>query len=156
MAAYFEAVVAAGAPAGEAANWMLGELSRVLNQGTPLAELKIRPEALAAVVQRKLEGALSNNQAKELFAALARSGTVVGSAEDVDAAIAAAGMSQVSDSSQLEAWVAEAIDAQPGAWADFAAGNERASGRLVGEVMRRSGGKASGPAVMEILRQRLQ
>ena len=152
MAAYFEATVGAGAPAAEAANWLLGEVSRVLNQGRPLAEL-MAPEALAEVIERKLAGAISNNQAKELFASSLDGPRWTGPGE-VEAAIKAVGLSQVSDSDQLEAWVEAAIEAQPQAWSDFSSGNERASGRLIGEVMKLSGGKASGPAVMEILRLR--
>jgi aspartyl-tRNA(Asn)/glutamyl-tRNA(Gln) amidotransferase subunit B len=64
-------------------------------------------------------------------------------------------MEQVSDSSQLEAWVDEALATEPQAGADFQAGNERAIGRLVGAVMRVSGGKANGPAVSELLRKKL-
>ena len=46
--------------------------------------------------------------------------------------------------------------AEPQAAADFRAGNERAIGRLVGAVMRVSGGKANGPAVNAILREKLR
>ncbi len=73
----------------------------------------------------------------------------------MDRLIESLGMIQVSDTSALEAWVDEALAAEPQAAADFQAGNERAIGRLVGAVMRVSGGKANGPAVSEILRQKL-
>ena len=98
---------------------------------------------------------MSNNQAKEAFAALVDGDHVVGDAAMVDAWIEAKGMAQVNDSSQLEAWVEEALAAEPQAAADFRAGNERAIGRLVGAVMRVSGGKANGPAVNAILREKL-
>jgi aspartyl-tRNA(Asn)/glutamyl-tRNA(Gln) amidotransferase subunit B len=186
LADYFEDVVRAGAPAGEAANWMLGEVSRVLNETNgQLPGLSVRPRALAALIARKQDGTMSNNQAKELFLALARtlqhaaSITQIGprpgvrpqvitppkwvlredrifdSAEAIEHEIEAAGMRQVSDAAQLEAWARQAIQNQPQAATDFRAGNERASGRLVGEVMKLSQGQASGPAVMEILRKLL-
>jgi aspartyl-tRNA(Asn)/glutamyl-tRNA(Gln) amidotransferase subunit B len=150
LADYFEQTVAEGAPAAEAANWVLGEVSRVLNQGVLVSQLEVRPVALATLILRKLDGTISNNQAKELFGALA-----VGGSPAVDAAIEKAEMRQVSDTSQLEAWVEQALAAEPQAAADFAAGNERAIGRLVGAVMRASGGRANGPAVSHILRERL-
>ncbi|MHB8508851.1 MAG: Asp-tRNA(Asn)/Glu-tRNA(Gln) amidotransferase subunit GatB [Candidatus Dormibacteria bacterium] len=155
LAEYFESVVAAGAPAREAANWVLGEVSRVLNSGTAVSELKVRPGALAALVQRKLEGVLNNNQAKELFAALEAGDAIVDNVAAVDAEIASRGLRQVTDSSQLEAWVAAAIAAEAQAVDDFRGGNERALGRLVGAVMKQSQGKANAPAVSEMLRRQL-
>jgi aspartyl-tRNA(Asn)/glutamyl-tRNA(Gln) amidotransferase subunit B len=107
------------------------------------------------LITRKAAGAISNNQAKEVFAALATGEEVAEDAAAVDATIAARGLAQVSDSSQLEAWVDEALVAESQAAADFRAGNERAIGRLVGAVMRVSDGKANGPAVNELLRKKL-
>jgi aspartyl-tRNA(Asn)/glutamyl-tRNA(Gln) amidotransferase subunit B len=156
LANYFEEVVAAGIPAKEAANWILGEVSRVLKEGEGGVEaIRVRPGGLAALVERKLSGAISNNQAKELFAALSSGDLTVTDAAAVEREIEARGMKQVTDSGQLEAWVDAAIAAEPQAAEDFRAGNEKAVGRLVGAVMRVSGGKANGPAVNAMLRQRL-
>jgi aspartyl-tRNA(Asn)/glutamyl-tRNA(Gln) amidotransferase subunit B len=115
------------------------------------AGFDVRPAALAVLISRKLDGTISNNQAKTLFAELVADPTA-----EVDALIEKLGMRQVTDSSQLEAWVDAAIAAQPQAADDFRAGNDRAVGRLVGAVMQASGGKANGPAVSEILRQKLR
>jgi aspartyl-tRNA(Asn)/glutamyl-tRNA(Gln) amidotransferase subunit B len=163
MADYFEALLgsdgaggAAPVPAREAVNWMLGEVSRVLNEtGDTVEALRVRPGALAAIVARKLDGALSNNQAKELFATLSRAERPSHDAAAVDAEIERLGLRQVSDEGQLQAWVDAAIADQPQAAADFRAGNERAIGRLVGAVMKASAGRASGPAVDAMLRRRL-
>ncbi|HEV3232576.1 MAG TPA: Asp-tRNA(Asn)/Glu-tRNA(Gln) amidotransferase subunit GatB [Candidatus Dormibacteraeota bacterium] len=157
MADFFEAVTAEDVPAKEAANWMLGEVSRVLNDGAGLVgALRVRPAALAALIRRKLDGTLSNNQAKGLFAALAAGDSVVDGAGEIDREIEARGLRQVSDEGRLAEWVDAAIAAEPQAAEDFRAGNDRAVGRLVGAVMRASGGKASGPAVDALLRQRLR
>ena len=166
---YFEAVLVASggelvnggadgaANAKEAANWVIGEVNRAINDAEgSIDDLKVRPAALAALIQRKAEGKISNNQAKELFAVLSGSDSAVNGVAAVDAAIEARGMSQVSDRAQLEAWVDQALAAEPQAAADFRAGNERAVGRLVGAVMRVSGGKANGPAVNAILREKLR
>jgi aspartyl-tRNA(Asn)/glutamyl-tRNA(Gln) amidotransferase subunit B len=162
---YFESVLAAfpaggadgAARAKEAANWVIGEVNRAINEAEgSIDELKVHPTALAVLIQRKLEGRISNNQAKELFAALAVGDGTVDDAAAVDAEIEARGMAQVSDSAQLQAWVEEALAAEPQAAADFLGGNERAVGRLVGAVMRVSGGKANGPAVNAILREKLR
>jgi aspartyl-tRNA(Asn)/glutamyl-tRNA(Gln) amidotransferase subunit B len=158
LADYFEAVVG-GIPAGtekEAANWVIGEVNRAVNESEgAIGSLRVRPAALSALIGRKAAGAISNNQAKQVFAALAGGEAVAEDAAAVDEVIAARGMEQVSDSSQLEAWVDEALATEPQAAADFQAGNERAIGRLVGAVMRVSDGKANGPAVSELLRKKL-
>ncbi|MEA2646420.1 MAG: aspartyl-tRNA(Asn)/glutamyl-tRNA(Gln) amidotransferase subunit [Chloroflexota bacterium] len=160
LADYFEAVLAAPRmPVGsakEAANWVIGDVNRVLKERDirPPA-LPVGPAGLAALIASKAAGALSNNQAKELFQELAAADVRVDSAEAVDAIIADRGLRQVTNSGELEALVDAAIAAQPQAAEDVRAGNERAIGRLVGEAMKQSGGKANGPAVDALLRQKL-
>ena len=155
IAEYFEALVAivGEGNATEAANWVIGEVNRA--RKGPGAGIDVPAAALGALITRKLDGTISNNQAKTLFTELVNNPEVVGSAE-VDALVEKLGMRQVTDSSQLEAWVEAAIAAQPQAADDFRAGNDRAVGRLVGAVMQASGGKANGPAVSEMLRQKLR
>jgi aspartyl-tRNA(Asn)/glutamyl-tRNA(Gln) amidotransferase subunit B len=178
LADYFEAVVegAGKENAKEAANWVVGEVNRALapKAGSPiqgglksriiapprgpitLDKLMMRPSGLAALIRRKLDGSISNNQAKDVFQSLAWGPETVDSAASVDAAIEARGMRQVSDAGELETWVDAAIAAQPQAASDVRAGNERAIGRLVGEVMKLSGGKANGPAVSALLKEKLK
>ena len=158
LAGYFEEVLAVlgEANAKEAANWVVGEVNRVVKDGDGLGDLTVRPGGLAALLARKLDGTISNNQAKDLFAELAAGSEIVEGTAGIDALIESRGMRQVTDSSQLEAWVEAAIAAQPQAAEDFRAGNDRAVGRLVGAVMQASGGKANGPAVSDLLRQKLR
>ncbi|MBM4113822.1 MAG: Asp-tRNA(Asn)/Glu-tRNA(Gln) amidotransferase GatCAB subunit B, partial [Phycisphaerae bacterium] len=63
---------------------------------------------------------------------------------------------QVRDEGQLDAWVDAAIKAQPQAAADVASGKMAAIGRLVGHVMKLSGGKADAKAVNEKLTAKLR
>ena len=158
LADYFEEVLSSVGPknAKEAANWVVGEVNRANKEGEGLSALSVRPRGLAALVLRKLDGTLSNNQARELFAAMAASPEPVTGAAAIDRMIEDRGLRQVTDSSQLAAWVDAAIAAQPQAADDFRGGNDRAVGRLVGAVMQASGGKANGPAVSEMLRQKLR
>jgi aspartyl-tRNA(Asn)/glutamyl-tRNA(Gln) amidotransferase subunit B len=158
LAAYYEeAIKATGKDhAKEVANWVVGDVNRALKDGEGLAALNIRPGGVAALVQRKLDGTVSNNQARELFVELVTAGEPVEDAGPVDRMIEARGMRQVTDTSQLEAWVEAAIAAQPQAAEDFRSGNDRAVGRLVGAVMQASGGKANGPAVSAMLHQKLR
>jgi len=168
LATYFEDVLRelGQENAKEAANWVVGEVNRVVKDGGGkdgrgkdghgLTDLAVRPLGLAALLARKLDGTISNNQAKELFAELAAGTETVDGAAAIDALIESRGLRQVTDSSQLEAWVDAAIAAQPQAAEDFRGGNDRAVGRLVGAVMQASGGTAAGPAVSDLLRQKLR
>jgi aspartyl-tRNA(Asn)/glutamyl-tRNA(Gln) amidotransferase subunit B len=168
LADYFEAVVngLGNDHAKEAVNWVIGEVNRVLKQRNigPDA-LRLRPDGLVALIQQKLNGTISNNQAKELFGQLTLGGELevqnISSnaghgADAVASLIKQSGVRQVSDAGELEAWVDAAITAQPQAAEDVRAGNERAIGRLVGEVMKLSGGKASGPAVNAMIQEKLR
>ncbi len=65
------------------------------------------------------------------------------------------GLIQVRDEGQLDAWCAAAIEAQPQAAADLAAGKEAAIGRLVGHVMKLSGGKVDAKSVQQKLREKV-
>ena len=65
------------------------------------------------------------------------------------------GLIQVRDEGQLDAWCAAAIEAQPQAAADLAAGKEAAVGRLVGHVMKLSGGKVDAKSVQQKLREKV-
>jgi aspartyl-tRNA(Asn)/glutamyl-tRNA(Gln) amidotransferase subunit B len=142
--------------AKEVANWVIGDLNRVLKElNCSPAGLPVRPSGMAALIRRKLDGVITNNQAKLLFHDLAGGAKAIDEAA-IDHAIADRGLSQVSETGDLEAWVDAAIAAQPQAAEDVRTGNQRAIGRLVGEVMKLSGGKASGPAVNAMLQEKLK
>ena len=65
------------------------------------------------------------------------------------------GLGQISDSSELEAIVDRAIEAEPEAAEQVRAGNEKAIGRLVGAVMKEAKGRADGGAVQKLIKERL-
>ena len=87
--------------------------------------------------------------AKELLAELYLSGG------DPARIVEERGLAQVSDESALEDAVEAAIIEQAAAAADFRAGKEAALGRLVGAVMKATGGKADPRLVNRLLRERL-
>jgi aspartyl-tRNA(Asn)/glutamyl-tRNA(Gln) amidotransferase subunit B len=66
------------------------------------------------------------------------------------------GLLQVRDDAALERWCDEAIAAQPQAAADVRSGKGAAIGRIVGAVMKLSGGKADAKAVNEVLTRKLK
>jgi aspartyl-tRNA(Asn)/glutamyl-tRNA(Gln) amidotransferase subunit B len=69
--------------------------------------------------------------------------------------VKAKGLLQVEDEGEILRWVEEILAANPKIVADIKAGKESALGALVGQVMKKSGGRANPPAVNRLLRQKL-
>ncbi len=149
---YFEAVVAAGASGKAAANWMLGEVSRVLNtRGGTLESLRLAPETLSELVRLVEDGTINLNTAKEIVfpAVLAGEGTP-------SSVVATRGLAQVSDLGAVEALVASILGAHPAQVAEIRGGNPRLKGFLVGQVMKAGGGKLNPRLVNQALEAALQ
>ncbi|MFN4005176.1 MAG: Asp-tRNA(Asn)/Glu-tRNA(Gln) amidotransferase subunit GatB [Hylemonella sp.] len=153
MAAYFEAVVAAAgtALAKPASNWIMGEVSRRLNaQEIDIAQAPVAAAQLARLLARIADGTISNNAAKQVFDALWS-----GEGHDVDAVIEAKGLKQMNDTGALEQIIDEVIAANPDNVAQFRAGKDKAFNALVGQVMKKTQGKANPQQVNALLRARL-
>lgn len=152
LAEYFERAAAAAATVtGQLlANWVTGELAAALNRdGLEIGASRVSPRALAALLDRVADGAISGKIAKQVFAAM-WSGE--GSAERI---IARRGLEQITDRAAIAAVVDRVIAAHPEQAAEFRAGKTRLMGFFVGQVMRATGGKASPAAVNELLRGKL-
>ncbi len=152
MAAYFEAAAqACGAPK-LASNWVMGEISRRLNQEEiGMDAVKVPSSQLAQLITRIQDGTISNNAAKQVFDALWG-----GEGADVDAIIEAKGLKQMNDSGALEKIIDEVIAANPDNVAQFRAGKDKAFNALVGQAMKASKGKANPQQVNDLLRAKLQ
>ncbi len=151
LAAYYEAVVAAvGGEPKACANWVLGELSALLNRLEVEADASpVPPRSLAALVKRVLDGTISGKAGKEVFEAMA-----AGEGE-ADAVIERRGLRQISDAGALEALVEQVLAANPKLVEDVRAGKEKAFNGLVGQVMKASQGKANPAQASALLRARL-
>jgi aspartyl-tRNA(Asn)/glutamyl-tRNA(Gln) amidotransferase subunit B len=132
-----------GADARIAINRAANELAAEIDAGRAMS-----PGAFAALVQMEARGDVTATQAKQVFA------TMLAGEGDDPAAIAAAKGFEAMDSSATESIVDEVIAANGDAWERFKGGDAKVSGLLVGQVMKRSSGKADGKVVNEILRLR--
>lgn len=145
-AEYFEAVMAAKAPAKAAANWITTDLMGLLNADKKdISQSPVAAGNLAELIGLVESGKISRNQAKTVFENMYKTG------EKAGVLVEKLGLSQVSDEGQLFAWAQEAINESPKAVADFKKGNRAAVGALVGAVMRKSKGKANPKRMNEIL-----
>jgi aspartyl-tRNA(Asn)/glutamyl-tRNA(Gln) amidotransferase subunit B len=156
MADYFERAAAlkpAGATAAfakQVSNWMLGDLSRLMNlAGQDITQVKATPAHLAELIGLIEAGVLSTSLAKTVLEEVFQSGQRPGGI------VKDRGYTQISDAGLVEAAVAQAIDANPKAVADYRSGKEMAARFLVGQVMKLTKGQAKPELVNELVRRRL-
>jgi len=147
---YYETALRAGAPAKTASNWIMTELLGALHgAGQRIADSKISPAELAALLKLIDQGTISGKIAKTVFAEMFRTG------KPAATIVKDQGLVQISDESALHATVTEVLRAQPGSVADYKAGKQQAIGFLVGQVMKSTGGKANPQLVNKLLREEL-
>ena len=133
------------------ANWMVGEMARLMHEaGAGLADLRITPSQLAALVRLIDAGTISHTLAKNTFA------TMYATGQDPAAVVEASGQTQISDSDDLRVVVQGVVEEQPQAVADYRAGKQEALKFLVGQVMKATRGRANPRLVNEILREVLE
>ncbi|WP_405241217.1 Asp-tRNA(Asn)/Glu-tRNA(Gln) amidotransferase subunit GatB [Lentisalinibacter salinarum] len=151
LADYFEAVAAAGGSDGQAvANWMLGELSAALNRdGLDITASRIEPAGLAQLLDRIADGTLSGKLAKQVFEAMwAGEG-------DADAVIEAKGLTQITDSGEIQRIVEDVLAANPEQVEQYRGGKTKVIGFFVGQVMKATKGKANPGEVNRLLKAAL-
>jgi aspartyl-tRNA(Asn)/glutamyl-tRNA(Gln) amidotransferase subunit B len=151
MARYFEDTAQACGQPKLASNWIMGEISRRLNQADIAIEAApVGPAQLAALIGRIHDGTISNNAAKQVFEALWS-----GAQQQVDTIIESLGLKQMNDSGALEQIIAEVLAANSKSVEEFRAGKDKAFNALVGQVMKASRGKANPAQVNDLLRAKL-
>lgn len=150
MAEYFDAVVAGKADAKMAANWIMGDLAKHLNAGgLTIEESPVKASQLAALLGLIDKGTISGKIAKKVFEEMWASG------DDPEKIVEEKGLVQITDTGAIEAIVDEVIAANPKAVDDYKGGNKKAIGALVGQVMKKSKGKANPGVVNQLLQQKL-
>jgi aspartyl-tRNA(Asn)/glutamyl-tRNA(Gln) amidotransferase subunit B len=146
LAEYFEAVVGTGMEPKTAANWVMGEVMTSFNQ---TGQFPVSPARLAALVGLVRDGVVSHQAAKRVYAEL-------GNAQDDPRTVAERlGLVQVSDQDALGRWVDEVLAANPDEVARFRGGEAKLMGFFVGQVMKKSQGKADPKGVQPVLQRRL-
>ena len=151
VADYFDATLSVCNDAALAVNWLQGELSRLLNsEGCAWAEVPLQAARFGGLLQRIQDGTISGNVTKKLLVEMWHS------AASADELIAAQGLQQVSDNSQLEAWIDEILANNPKQVEAYKNGAGKMIGFFVGQVMKMSGGQANPKAVNDILQKKLQ
>ena len=133
------------------ANWMTGDLFGLMNQaGMTVADLKVRPEALAELVGLVVSGEINQSTGKAVLSEMFQSGK---SAAEI---VEARGLKQVSDAGFIAEIVEQVLSENPGEVASYKAGKETVANWLFGQVMRKAAGKANPQVVRAELERQLR
>jgi aspartyl-tRNA(Asn)/glutamyl-tRNA(Gln) amidotransferase subunit B len=151
LADYFEATAAAAKNAKAASNWIMGELLRTLKErDQEIGTVPMQPAALADLIALIDKGTISTSAAKSVFAKMYDSG------RSADEIVQAEGLAQNSDEGALSAIVSEVLKLHDDAASQYRAGKKQTFGFLVGQVMKKSGGKANPKLASELVKRALE
>ncbi|MBU4370928.1 MAG: Asp-tRNA(Asn)/Glu-tRNA(Gln) amidotransferase subunit GatB, partial [Proteobacteria bacterium] len=138
LADYYEEVVRLSGEPKIAANWVMGDILRFLNEEKrEIRECPIAPASLAGMIGLIQQGTISGKMAKEVSEAMYKSG------KTPQAIIAEKGLVQITDEGALTKTVAGILEKNPEQVAQYRAGKEKVFGFFVGQVMKATQGKAN-------------
>ncbi len=151
MAEYFDEAAKHTDDAKGIANWMLGDVSAYLNsENVTIEEFPIAPANLGEMVNLINKGVLSSKLAKKVFAEMLKTN------KEPQVLVKELGLEQISDEGAIVKIVEETLAENPQSIADYKAGKDRALGFLVGQIMKKSRGKANPEMVNALLKERMQ
>lgn len=150
MAEYFDAVVATGADPKLAANWIMGDLAKNLNEdGIDIAKSPVSAERLGKMIGLIMKDTISGKIAKKVFKEMWTN------EDDPEKIVKDKGLVQITDTGAIEAAVDAAIAANSKAVEEYKGGKKKAIGALVGQVMKATRGKANPQMVNKMLAEKL-
>ncbi|HEB72495.1 MAG TPA: Asp-tRNA(Asn)/Glu-tRNA(Gln) amidotransferase GatCAB subunit B, partial [Nitrospirae bacterium] len=151
LADYFESAVKGAKSAKTVSNWVMGEVMRVLKEkNTSPADCRVKPDMLREMIGLIDSGAISGKIAKAVFEEMMESGARPA------AIVEKKGLTQITDTSAIEAEVEKTIGANPKQVEDYKNGKVKLIGFFVGQVMKATKGKASPEVVNKILKEKLE
>lgn len=148
---FFETTLKAGASAKQAANWLMGDITGYLNnENLSITDIALTPEALAELIELIEANTISGKIAKELLPELLTKG---GSPKKL---VEKKGLTQISDTATLETLIDEVIAAHPQELEQFRNGKTKLQGFFMGQVMKRTSGRADPKATNQMLAKKLK
>jgi aspartyl-tRNA(Asn)/glutamyl-tRNA(Gln) amidotransferase subunit B len=156
---YFEAVLASlerdeGKPAKtfavQTANWITGELFGALNKaGLGIGQSPVSVDAAAKLQKLIVDGVISGRIAKDVFEIMFETG------DDPEKIVEEKGLKQVSDTGEIETFIDQVLTENPDKVEEYRGGKDKLFGFFVGQVMKKTQGKANPKVVNELLRSKL-
>ena len=149
-ARWFEALLAEGAEAKQASNWVMSELFGALNRlGKSIEDCPVSPPQAAELLKLVSDGTLSGSLAKQVFEKMLETGDGAGVIVERE------GLKQTSDTGAIEAVIADVLAKNPGQLEQYRSGKDALFGFFVGQTMKAMGGKANPQVVNELLKKAL-
>ncbi|MBE0466879.1 MAG: Asp-tRNA(Asn)/Glu-tRNA(Gln) amidotransferase subunit GatB [Candidatus Desulforudis sp.] len=149
-AEYFEECVRLYSRPKTVANWVMGDLTRLLNaEQVEIQDCRVRPAQLAALMRLIDDGTISGKIAKVILEEMFASG------KDPETVIREKDLVQITDAGAISGLIEEVLAGHPGPVADYRQGKGKALGFLVGQVMKATKGKANPAMVNDLLKQKL-
>lgn len=147
---YFEEVVKNTKDAKLSANWIISELFSYLNKnGLSIEDSIIKPSDLSELITLIRDGTISGKIAKQVFEFMKENG------ESPSGIIEKQGLKQVSNEGEIEKIVDGILSENPDSVAAYKSGKDKLFGFFVGQVMKKTGGKANPAMVNDIIKRKL-
>ena len=151
LADYFESAVSEHGQAKAVSNWVMGELSRLMNAtGTGIESVKVAPRDLAVMLKMIDKGTISGKIAKTVFEEMFETG------KSPEVIVKERGLVQITDEEELTKIVDRVIQDNQDVADQVREGKDKAIGFLVGQIMKMTRGRANPQTVNRLLRQRIQ
>ena len=150
MADFFESAIENIENYSLLANWLIGEVSAYLNKELiEIKESKLNPKNMAMLINRIDDQTISGKIGKSIFEEMCMSGS------SPDKIIESQGLKQITDDGAIEKIIDEVINNNTKQVDDYRAGKDKLFGFFVGQVMKKTQGKANPQTVNRILKEKL-
>ena len=147
---YFEKVLALEASPKLACNWIIGDLTHVMNEsGKTLKDINLSPEHLADLTKFIESGEISSKIAKTVFEEM------LASAKAPEMIIEEKGLKQISDEGELGRIASELLAANPEQVEQYRAGKTKVIGFFVGQMMKQTRGRGNPAVINRLLKEKL-
>jgi aspartyl-tRNA(Asn)/glutamyl-tRNA(Gln) amidotransferase subunit B len=148
LADYFERVAAAAGNAKAASNWVMGELTRKLNETRgAIEDAPLAADALGELIALIDKGTITGPVAKDVFEKMYGSGR---RAADI---VNEEGLARIDDVAEIDRMVSDVLAGHAATVAEYRAGKTKTFGFLVGQVMKAAAGKADPARVNDAVRR---
>lgn len=151
MADFFEACVKEYPNAKTVSNWLMGDISRIINDSElDIKSIPFTAHQLASMLTLIEKGTISGSAGKTVLEKLFETG------KDPEILVKDLGLEQISDESSIAAIIRQVIEENPKSLEDFKNGKDKAVGFFVGQTMKASKGKGNPGVINKLLKEILE
>ncbi len=151
MSEYFEKIIENGASPKIACNWVIGDITRVVNEsGKSIKELPLPPENIADLTKFIEKGEISSKIAKSIFEEMISTG------QKPDVIIDKKNLKQISDKDELGQIIEDILNENQDLVKQYRSGKTKVIGFFVGQIMKQTKGKANPSLINNLLKNKLE